>query len=239
MMATASPRRRRSQNCPSFPTIWPTQPSLSSTPPRRKIRPRCRTGAPPRLLPHPLRTALLRGCSLRSRPCWGLFPGTTPLWRWSRMGMCLLPLPYSEHQKAQNQVPFASHQWVRVDLCSLLSRPSHQCLWSLKMGHIRDQRQRSSHFSSPEHFHLICKVTPRQQTASAPAQTVSSVLVRYFLVWGRCGIYRFIFSNYRFTEKLQDQYKELSLLRLTDYLLKPLPFCPEQWACFLRARKSV
>ena len=34
--------------------------------------------------------------------------------------------------------------------------------------------------------------------------------------------------NYRFTEKLQDQYKELSLLRFTDYLLKPLPFHPEQ-----------
>jgi hypothetical protein len=25
---------------------------------------------------------------------------------------------------------------------------------------MQDQRQHSSHFSLPEHFHLICKVTP-------------------------------------------------------------------------------
>lgn len=178
-MMTATSPSSRSQNHPLFPTIWPTQLSLLSTPLWQRIQPRCRMGAPPHLLHHPLQMASLHCCPL------GPFHGTTPLWHWFRTGMCLPPLLYSEHQKAQNRVLFVSHQWVRVAHSSLLSHPSHQCLWSLKMGRTQDQRQHSSHFSSLEHFHLICKVTPCQQTASTKGQTISRGLVLYFLfVWG-------------------------------------------------------
>ena len=170
--ATTTPSWRRSQNCPLFPTIWPTQPSLLSIHLHQRIQPSYRMGAPPHLLRHPLQVARLHCCPLENLPCLGPFHGTTPLWHWFRMGMCLPPLPYLEHQKAQNQVLFVSHQWVRLDPCSLLSHPSHQCLWSLKMGHMQDQRQHSSHFSSLEHFHLICKVTSHQQVASEKGKLV-------------------------------------------------------------------
>lgn len=166
MMMTTSPRWRRSQTCPLFPTTWPVQLSLLSTPPWQMIRPRCRMGAPPHPLPHPLETAPLHRSLLGNAPCWGPFRGTTPLRLWRRMGTRLPHLLASEHQKAQDL--FVSHQWVRADHCSLLSRPSHQCLWSLKMGHMQAQRQRSSRFSSLEHFRLICKVPPCQQP---PLQT--------------------------------------------------------------------
>ena len=174
MMVTAmtTPSWRRSQNCPLFPTIWPTQPSLLSIHLHQRIQPSYRMGAPPHLLRHPLQMARLRCCPLGNLPCLGPFHGTTPLWHWFRTGMCLPRLPYLEHQKAQNRGLFVSHQWVRLDPCSLLSRPSHQCLWSLKMGHMQDQRQHSSHFSSREHFHLICKVTARQQVASEKGKVV-------------------------------------------------------------------
>ena len=205
MTMTTSPSWRRSQSCPLFRTIWPTQPSLSSIPLGRRIQPSCRMGAPPHLLHHPLQMARLHCCPLGNLPCLGPFHGTTPLWHWFRMGMCLPHLPYSEHQKAQNRVLFVSHRWVRVAPCSLLSRPSHQCLWSLKMGRMQDQRQHSSHFSSPEHFHLICKVTSHQQTASATGQVVSRGLVLYFLVFWGVGVGFIYFAyDYKVTGKLQD-----------------------------------
>lgn len=146
-----------------FPTIWPVQLSLLSTRPWQRIRPRCRMGAPPHPPSHPRETAP-RHCSPPGNlPRWGPSRGTTPLWPWFRMGMCLPPLPYSEHQKAQNLS--VSHRGVRVARCSLPSSPSHRCLWSLKTGHMQDRRQHSSRSSSPEHSHSICKVTAKGQTA--------------------------------------------------------------------------